>query len=59
MGMTDSEITEHSIRKVIECIVQDFPVKKQTETNEAMLSPNNKSVDFSSPKINEEEEAST
>ena len=25
MGLTEAEITEHSIRKIMECIIQDFP----------------------------------
>ena len=25
IGLTEAEITEHSIRKIMECIIQDFP----------------------------------
>ena len=30
VGLTEGEITEHSIRKVMECLIQDFPFSSGT-----------------------------
>ena len=34
MGLTEAEITEHSIRKIMECIIQDFPRNNNTDFTE-------------------------
>ena len=43
VGHAEAEVTEHSIRKIMECIVQDFPRSGTSEFPESQSSPPTKS----------------